>query len=562
MNKIPSKGRGIILFIVAVVAISVGFFGGRLLEQRRYGFKLQQISAMLGGGNIARDKISTTLSYIDRFYVDSISVDSITETLMPKILEQLDPHSIYIPAEEMPEMNESLEGEFDGIGVVFNMATDTVIVINVIPSGPSDKAGINGGDRIIEIDDSLVAGVKIPQTQIMKMLRGARSTTVKLGIERKGSEELLEVEVTRGVIPIKSIQSAIILRDSVGYIKMLQFARTTHSEIVEAVAKLKEQGLKSLILDLRGNSGGYLDQAISIANELLPANNLIVYTEDRNGRQQREYSNGNGGITDLDIAILIDEGSASSSEILAGALQDNDRGTIIGRRSFGKGLVQQQIPFGDGSAMRLTIARYYTPTGRSIQRSYNKGEGDKYAEDLLDRYAMGELFVADSIHFVDSLKRVTPKGKVVYGGGGIMPDVFVPADTTDITKYFIEVSARNILYNFTTKYADDNREAINSVTSFEALDELLEGDKDLFNGFIRYAAQRGVPAVWRDINRSRKLIEAQLRAYIGRNTPLDEDAFYHSIYPVDAVILKAIETLEAMEEEEDEPEEIEPTEEQ
>ncbi|MFI3285048.1 MAG: S41 family peptidase [Rikenellaceae bacterium] len=534
--------------LLLLFATLAGVIGGRLLEQRSYNSKLMQLTAILGN-TPKGDKISSTLSFIEQHYVDSVSLDSLTELVMPHIFEELDPHSIYIPAKDMQGMNESLEGEFDGIGVVFNMATDTVIVINVIPAGPSDKAGMRGGDRIVEINDSLVAGVKFPQDDVMKLLRGKRGTTVKLGVERQGAGELLEVEVTRGVIPIKSIQSAIILRDSIGYIKMLQFARTTHTELVEAINKLKAQGLKSLMLDLRGNSGGYLDQAISIANELLPANNLIVYTEDRAGNQQKEYSNGKGRITELDIAILIDENSASSSEILAGAIQDNDRGTIIGRRSYGKGLVQQQIPFGDGSAMRLTIARYYTPTGRSIQKSYTNGKGEQYAEDLVNRYAMGELFVADSIHFVDSLKKVTPKGKVVYGGGGIMPDIFVPVDTADITKYYIEVSARNILYNYTTKYADAHREAINAVKSIEELDSLLMSDKTLLTDFVAYASRNGVKANWSDIRRSQKILEAQLKAYIGRNTPLDDDAFYHSIYPVDVVILKAIETLEEEKEE-------------
>ncbi len=541
-----SSSRWRLLTPLLLLSAAVGgIICGRLLEQKSYNSKLMQLSAILGNNNaMGGDKISSTLSFIERNYVDSVSLDSLTELVMPHIFEELDPHSVYIPAKDLQGMNESLEGEFDGIGVVFNMATDTVIVINVIPSGPSDKAGMRGGDRIVEINDSLVAGVKFPQDDVMKLLRGKRGTTVKLGVERQGAGELLEVEVTRGVIPLKSIQSAIILRDSVGYIKMLQFARSTHTELVEAIDKLTKQGLKALVLDLRGNSGGYLDQAISIANELLPSNNLIVYTEDREGRQQKEYSNGKGRITELPIAILIDEGSASSSEILAGAIQDNDRGTIIGRRSYGKGLVQQQIPFNDGSAMRLTIARYYTPTGRSIQKSYTNGEGEKYAEDMLNRYVMGELFVADSIHFVDSLKKVTPKGKVVYGGGGIMPDIFVPVDTTDVTKYFIEVTARNILYNYTTKYADAHREAINKVNSIESLDSLLEADVNLLNDFVAYAARNGVKASWNEIRLSQKFIEAQLKAYIGRNTPLDDDAFYHSIYPVDVTILKAIETLE------------------
>ncbi|MFI3264763.1 MAG: S41 family peptidase [Rikenellaceae bacterium] len=542
MSK-KSNLKGLVIPLLFLFTALAGVIGGRILEQRKYSYRLQQLSEIFGSSAMSNDKISSTLEYIGSSYVDPVSIDSITEALMPHIFEELDPHSIYIPAKDMQGMNESLEGEFDGVGITFNMATDTVIIISVIPSGPSDKAGIRGGDRIIEIGDSLVAGRKVSQDSIMKMLRGKRGTEVKLGLERQGASELIEIDVTRGVIPIKSIQSSMILRDSIGYIKMLQFARTTHTELVEAIANLEEQGLKALILDLRGNSGGYLDQAIMIANELLPANKLIVYTEDRQGNQQREYSDGNGHITELDIALLIDEGSASSSEILAGAVQDNDRGTIIGRRSFGKGLVQQQIPFADGSAMRLTIARYYTPTGRSIQKNYTRGDDETYNEEMLNRYVLGEFFVADSIHFVDSLKKVTPKGKVVYGGGGIMPDIFVPADTVDITKYYMEVSARNILYNFTTKYADDHREAINSIKSFDELDELLSDDNALLSSFVNYAAKKGVKAVWGDINRSRKIILAQLKAYIGRNTPLEDNAFYHSIYPIDVVMIKALETL-------------------
>ncbi len=541
MNSQRSNNSGIIVPILFLAALIGGIFGGRLIEQRRYGAQLVQLSSLIGSQS--SNKASSTLSYIESHYVDPVSIDSLAEKLMPHIFEQLDPHSIYISAEEMQPMNESLEGEFEGIGITFNMATDTVIVINVIPSGPSDKAGLKGGDRVVEIDGDKVAGQKIGQDSVMKRLRGKGGTTVQLGIERQGAEGVIPFEIVRDVIPIKSIQSAFILRDSVGYIKMLQFARTTHREIVEAIIKLEGQGMNSLILDLRGNSGGYLDQAISIANELLPSGNLIVYTEDRAGRQVKEYSNGKGRITELDIAILIDENSASSSEILAGALQDNDRGTIIGRRSFGKGLVQQQIPFSDGSAMRLTVARYFTPTGRSIQRSYTPGDETHYYEDLINRYAGGEMFVADSIHFVDSLKKITPKGKVVYGGGGIMPDIFVGADTTDVTRYYIEVSARNIVYNYTTKYTDDHREAINAVNSFEQLDSLLDSDKRLFDNFVSYAAARGVKPAWSQIATSRHLLEAQLRAYIGRNTPLDDDAFYHSIYPIDNTILKAIDIL-------------------
>ena len=486
------------------------------------------------------DKLNMLLRLIDAQYVDTVRMDSLTEEIIPLILENLDPHSMYFSAKDLAQANETIEGEFDGIGVVFNMATDTVIVLNVIPQGPSDKAGVKAGDRIVEIGDSLVAGRKIPQNNVVKMLRGPRGTTVRLGLERQGISDLVEVEVVRGVIPIRSIESAFRIADGVGYVKLGQFARTTFDEFRKALASLRAEGVTKLIFDLRGNSGGFLDQAIAVANEFLHEGQLIVYTEDRRHEQLREYADGKGSAQNMEVVVLIDEGSASSSEILAGALQDNDRGTIIGRRSFGKGLVQRQIPYSDGSALRLTTARYYTPTGRSIQKPYTIGDDADYEEDLWNRYRNNEFFSADSIHFADSLKRVTPGGKVVYGGGGIMPDVFIPADTTDVTKYFVEVAGRNILYRYTIEYADRHREALNAVKTIDELQALLDSDKTLVDDFVRYAARKGVAPRYGDIARSRRLIEAQLRAYIGRNTALEDNGFYANIYPVDNVVVRAI----------------------
>ena len=506
-----------------------------------------QLKGVLDRMTLPSNKLTYTLSLIENEYVDSISMDSLSEHVIPLLVRELDPHSVYIPASEMAELNEPLEGEFDGIGVVFNMATDTVIVLNVIPQGPSDKAGIKAGDRIIEINDSLVAGRKIPQNQIVKMLRGPRGSKVHLGLERQGISDLVQVEVERGVIPIKSVESAFRITDDIGYIKLGQFARTTHDEVRKALTMLRAEGVTKLIFDLRGNSGGFLDQAIGVADEFLHEGQLIVYTEDRHHRQLREYADGEGMAQDMEVAVLIDEGSASSSEILAGALQDNDRGTIIGRRSFGKGLVQRQIPYSDGSALRLTTARYYTPTGRSIQKPYTIGDDESYEEDLYNRYRNNEFFSADSIHFADSLKRVTPGGKVVYGGGGIMPDVFVPADTTDVTKYFVEVAGRNILYRYTIEYADRHREALNAVQTVDELKALLDSDKTLVDDFVRYAARKGVTPRYGDIARSRRLIEAQLRAYIGRNTQLEDNGFYANIYPVDNVTMRAIAILKGEE---------------
>ena len=499
-----------------------------------------QLKGMLSRMALPTNKLTYTLSLIENQYVDSVSMDSLAEHVIPLLVKELDPHSVYIPASEMQALNEPLEGEFDGIGVVFNMATDTVIVLNVIPQGPSDKAGIKAGDRIIEIGDSVVAGRKIPQNNVVKMLRGPRGTTVHLGIGRQGISGLVPIDVERGVIPIRSIESAFRIADGVGYVKLGQFARTTYDEFRRALASLRAEGVTKLILDLRGNSGGFLDQAIAVANEFLHKGQLIVYTEDRRHEQLREYADGNGSAQDMEVVVLIDEGSASSSEILAGALQDNDRGTIVGRRSFGKGLVQRQIPYSDGSALRLTTARYYTPTGRSIQKPYTIGDDESYEEDIWNRYKNNEFFSADSIHFADSLKRTTPGGKVVYGGGGIMPDVFIPADTTDVTKYFIEVSGRNILYRYTIEYADRHREALNAVQTIGDLQALLDSDKTLVDDFVRYAARKGVAPRYGDIARSRRLIEAQLRAYIGRNTKLEDNGFYANIYPVDNVIVRAV----------------------
>lgn len=503
-----------------------------------------QLRGMLQRIHMPDNKLTQTLSFIENLYVDSVSMDSLSEHVIPLLVKELDPHSVYIPADEMAELNEPLEGEFDGIGVVFNMATDTVIVLNVIPHGPSDKAGVKAGDRIIEIDDSLVAGQKIPQNRIVKRLRGPRGTKVKLGLQRQHIGGLVDVEVVRDVIPIKSIEASFRIADGIGYVKLGQFARTSIVELHRALAELRAEGVTKLIFDLRGNAGGYLDQAIAIANEFLHEGQLIVYTEDRNHEQMREYANGSGSAQDMEVVVLIDEGSASSSEILAGALQDNDRGTIIGRRSFGKGLVQRQIPYSDGSALRLTIARYYTPTGRSIQKPYTIGDEESYAADIAHRYENNEFFSADSIRFADSLRHVTPGGKVVYGGGGIMPDIFVPADTTDVTRYFLEVVGRNILYRYTIEYADRHREALNSVRTLPELKRLLDSDRTLVDDFVRYAARQGVAPRPAEIARSRRLIEAQLRAYIGRNTMLEDNGFYANIYPIDDAILRAIEALE------------------
>ena len=532
-----------ILFpLILAAGIVLGILFGQFVGRNRAESQLRTL--MSRSGLQTTNKIMQTCALIEHQFVDSISMDSLSELVIPLMMQELDPHSVYIPARQMQAVNEPLEGEFDGIGVSFNAATDTVLVLSVIPNGPSAKAGLAAGDRIIKVNDTLVSGVKMAQDDIVKRLRGPRGTEVKLSLERRGIEDLVDVTVVRDAIPIKSIESAFMVTPDIAFIRLSQFARTSHTELMEALQRLRGEGMTKLIFDLRGNSGGYMDQAILIANEFLPEGELIVYTEDRNKHQIKEFSDGRGTATDIALAVLIDEGSASSSEILAGAVQDNDRGTIVGRRSFGKGLVQHQIPYADGSALRLTVARYYTPTGRSIQKPYVNGDEYDYEMDIVRRYRNNEFFSADSIHFADSLRFVTPKGKVVYGGGGIMPDIFIPMDTTDLTPYYMEVSGRNILYRYTLDYADRHRDALNAVHTIPELTALLDSDKSLFDDFVRYAAAQGVAPVARDIARSRKVMEAQLRAYIGRNTPLESDGFYYNIFPIDNVVSRTIEWLE------------------
>ena len=490
------------------------------------------------------DKLLQTIAFVRNYYVDPIQLDTIYEKAIPALLSELDPHSEYIPAKMFSEVNESLEGEFDGIGIVFNASTDTITVLSVIPKGPSSEAGVRPGDRIVKIDGRVVAGQKIPQDSMVRLMRGKRGTRVMLGVKRAALDELVDIEVTRAPIEIHSIETSFMLDSEakIGFVRLSQFARTSYSEMRNAIMKLREEGLRGIIIDLRGNGGGFLDQAILIANEFLPENSLIVYTEDRFGEQIKEYSRGNGGSTDLEIAILVDETSASSSEILAGAIQDNDRGVIIGRRTFGKGLVQSQIPFTDGSAIRLTVARYYTPSGRSIQRPYTNGDEMAYHMDIIDRYNRNEFFSADSIHFDESQKFKTVGGRTVYGGGGIMPDVFMPLDTVGMSDYYRKVWNTNVLYRYTMEFTDRHRAEMDAVSSLAELDALLSRG-DIVENFVAYAERNGVERDNVGLAMSRDIIEAQLRAYIGRNALHDDAGFYYNIYPIDKTMQRAVKEL-------------------
>ncbi|MBQ2142072.1 MAG: S41 family peptidase [Alistipes sp.] len=553
------------ILIVAVVAVSLwaGFAMGRSSEKQRLHEIIERQAQNDGTSNIdereyARemaaleyhmagdDKLMQTISFMRNYYVDPIKLEDIYEKAIPALLSELDPHSEYIPAKMFSQVNESLEGEFDGIGIVFNASTDTITVLSVIPQGPSSEAGVRPGDRIVKIDNRVVAGQKIPQDSMVKLMRGKRGTRVQLGIKRGSLDDLVDIEVTRAPIEIHSIETAFMLDQNakIGFVRLSQFSRTSYKEMIEALTRLRAEGMRGLILDLRGNGGGFMDQAILIANEFLPAERLIVYTEDRFGDQIKEYSRGNGTATDLEIAVLVDETSASSSEILAGAIQDNDRGLVIGRRTFGKGLVQSQIPFTDGSAIRLTVARYYTPSGRSIQRPYTNGDEMAYHMDIIDRYNRNELFSADSIHFDESQKFKTIGGRTVYGGGGIMPDIFIPLDTLGTNDYYRKVWDGNVLYRYTMEFTDRHRSKMDSVKSLAELDALLS-EGDLFGDFVKYAERNGVTTSEEELAVAKDVISAQLRAYIGRNALHDESGFYYNIYPIDNTLQRAVKELSA-----------------
>jgi carboxyl-terminal processing protease len=484
------------------------------------------------------NKISGVLDYISEEYVDSLNRDNLVESTIPEILKQLDPHSIYIPAKDLADYNEPLEGNFSGIGVLFNMQDDTVFIISTIPNGPSEKIGVLAGDRIIRVNDSLVAGVKMDSRDIVKMLKGKRGTRVMVAVARRGVEELIDFEITRDRIPIASIDLAYMLTDEIGFIKISTFSKSTKDEFLAAVDTLNEKGMKKLILDLRMNGGGYMNAATEIADQFLRSGKLIVYTEGYAQPRKDTYSTAKGTLLDHEVIVLIDEGSASASEILAGAIQDNDRGLILGRRSFGKGLVQQQTMFSDGSALRLTIARYYTPTGRSIQKPYENGMDD-YIHEVYDRIERGEFIYADSIKFADSLRYTTPEGKTVYGGGGIMPDIFIPYDTTLFTRFYSKVSNRGLLYRFAYKYADSNRGRMTEFRDHHELVEYLHSQK-LYEKFVEYAEEKGVKETTEEIILSRHVITTTMNAFIARFI-LDNKGYYPIIHEIDANVQKSLE---------------------
>ena len=522
----------IIIAISIVVGITIGTFYANQFSNNRIGII-----------NTSSNKLNGLLQIIDNKYVDTVNMHELIEDAMPQILGELDPHSSYIPAKDLQAVNDDLKGSFSGIGVQFTIQEDTIHISNVIPGGPSEKVGIMAGDRIVEIDDSIFVGKIVTDQEAMKRLKGPKDTEVKLGIFRQGEKELLHFTIIRGDIPVKSIDATYMLNDKFGYIKINKFGETTYPEMLISLAKLHQDKCKGIIIDLRGNTGGYMGAAIQMINEFLPKGKLIVYTEGKNSPRENYSSNGTGSSQQLPIIVLLDEGSASASEIFAGAIQDNDRGTIIGRRSYGKGLVQQPIEFNDGSAIRLTIARYHTPSGRCIQKPYIKGNDMEYEMDILTRYEHGEFFSQDSIKQDESQIYYTSLGRPVYGGGGIMPDIFVPQDTTGVTSYFSMAIKRNLTVQFSFQYTDQNRQKLQKYDNADDLLKYLQ-KQNILEKFAKFAESKGLKRRNILMYKSKELFNRHLYGNIIYNM-LNMEEYVKFLNQSDPTVLKALEVLEA-----------------
>lgn len=495
-----------IVWIPLVLAIGVvgGIFLGRSVFDRP--------------SNLAEDKLRMMMSLIDNEYVDDVSLDSIMEGTYAGLMAMLDPHSVYIPASDVEAVTDELEGSFSGVGVSFQIMADTVNIIEIVPGGPGETVGLRPGDKILSANGTDLTGSNATNENVYKNLRGPKNTQVKLTVKRASSPKLLTFNVTRGDVPQTSVDTRYMLKDNVGYVKVSKFSRTTHEEFLNALQYLNAKGAEKFIIDLRGNSGGYLDQAALMVNEFLPPDRMIVYTKGKNPMNNSfMVSDGSGHYLDNEIVVLTDEFSASASEIFAGAIQDNDRGLVIGRRTFGKGLVQNQLPLPDNSAVRLTVARYYTPSGRSIQKDYKLGEGSRYDQDLSDRYSHGEFYNADSIKLDKSKEYQTINGRPVFGGGGIMPDIFVPEDTTGYTGYYVNVTNGGLIQQYAYNMAQEYRGTLSKAKTVQQFLSMLPDNDTLLQGFVDYAASKGVPARWYYINQSSGVILRQLKALIGRD---------------------------------------------
>jgi carboxyl-terminal processing protease len=529
MKKLIENGYGP---LVIGIAVAIGIFLGNYLSFE------PESGTSLFGANFKNQKVQRLLNYINDEYVEEVNTDSILDVAINHILENLDPHSTYIPANMHQKVKESMEGSFVGIGVQFRMYNDTLFIINVLKGGPSFKAGLHNGDRILLANSDTIYGKNIISDSIIGKLKGREGTEVDLKIYRPTSKETFIKTITRGKVPLKSVDVAYMINDSLGYVKINRFAGTTYDEFDKSLTNLLNLGMKSLILDLRDNPGGFMHIAKQIADEFLHDKRLIVYTKNRKGEEDREYSTGEGKFQEGNLYVLINENSASASEVVSGALQDNDRGTIVGRRSFGKGLVQQELDLGDGSAVRLTTARYYTPTGRSIQKSYSNGKKSYYS-DYSRRLHSGELINKDSIHIDDTLKFVTPNGKIVYGGGGIIPDVFVPVDTTNYERWVYQAIKYSNLSEFFLNYVDTHRLELEK-TDYHSFRKNFDSNGAIYNEYLEFLKRRGIRPT-ADI-RAEEILKLRIKAYTASLVWGDE-----KMYPIwdeiDPMIIK-VESLE------------------
>ena len=518
-----------LLVLSALIGTFIGF----------YIADVQQKTIIIPSG---MNKVDELMELVHRCYVDSLEMNEIIEKTMPKILTELDPHSTYIPAKDLEATNADLRSSFSGIGIRFLIEEDTIHISDIIRGGPSEQVGLMPGDRIITINDPLFVGKVCTNDAAMSKLKGPGGTNVKIGVKRWGEKELLHFNITRGEIPVQSIEASYMINKKWGYIQVEKFAENTFSEFIISLARLTLQHSQGLIIDLRGNGGGYMGVAIQMANEFLDKGDMIVYTEGVHQPRSTDYANGRGKFKNTPLVILTDEGSASASEILAGTIQDNDRGIIIGRRTFGKGLVQQPFEFMDGSAVRLTIARYYTPSGRCIQKPYTKGNTEDYAMDIVHRYERGEFFSQDSIHQNDSIVYKTRLGRPVYGGGGIMPDIFVSSDTSDVSSYFSQAVSKGLVRQYTFKYSDVNRPKLSQYRNYEDMVEYLK-EQRLVDDFVKFVSAKGLKPRYWQIERSRKRIEQAIFANIIYNSlGMLEHVKYINTF--DTTVLKAIEVLE------------------
>lgn len=519
--------------IVAAVCLVTGLWLGHSLDTS-------------SGERTSQHKLKQIFDIIEDYYVDNVDLDSLVELTLPELLRNLDPHSSYIPADERIIANRDLEGSFFGIGIQFQMLNDTLHVFEVISGAAAESAGVLPGDKIIEVDGENIAGVNISDEDVFRRIRGKKDTPVEIKVLRQNAPELITFNLIRGEVPVSPIDASYIINDSIGYIRLGKFSENTYDEFLTTLGQLRYDGATSYIVDLRGNGGGYMNPAVLLANEFLPAGNLIVMTKGRTeGNNSVLLADGSGSFGSAKIVVLTDEFTASASEIFAGAIQDNDRGLVIGRRTFGKGLVQRPFELPDSSEFRLTVQRYYTPSGRCIQKKYTPGKNNDYDTEILDRYDRGELFSADSLKVDSALIFHTSTGRLVYGGGGIIPDVFVPSDTTGITSYYLKVANSGILRKFAYEYAELNRTELSEARDVNEMLEHLPSDNVLLQSFVNYANLKGgISPRWYYINISARLIVNQIKALIARDI-VGMDGYFQIINSYDPVVSEAVSRIES-----------------